>query len=216
MPSSVTSSSIFSSNASIANSISRCLYLSTRLNLLTMYSFTVRLCKIAIKLFISSLIVDKPKSATGIGEIEERKLNCPAPDDRTTALEAYHLGSKRDIINAMPVTMIVFLNINLLLFQNNSTLPCKTSVSGKVTFFLLFLLSPITPYLFKSANRFRSVFSDIPFNSAIRFLSTGSETIVGCFSTREKIFFSCGDKFILIAGLLDRPEITWLLMLRLE
>ena len=64
---------------------------------------------------MSSFIADNPKSAIGIGEIDERKLNFPALDDRTTALEAYHLGNKRDTINATLATIIVFMKINLLL-----------------------------------------------------------------------------------------------------
>jgi hypothetical protein len=78
----------------------------------------VRLCKIAIKLLISSLIVDKPKLATGNGDIEDKKLNFPAPDDNTTAFEAYHFGNKRDTIKETNATMIVFFIINLLLVQN--------------------------------------------------------------------------------------------------
>ena len=60
---------------------------------------------------------------------EDKKLNFPAPDDNTTAFEAYHFGNKRDIIKEINATMIVFLRINLLLVQNKSKLSVSTSLS---------------------------------------------------------------------------------------
>ena len=73
--------------------------------------------------------MDNPKSATGIGEIEDKKLNCPAPEESTTAFDAYHFGNKRDIIIADKVTIIIFLKINFLLFQNSKKLPTNPSSS---------------------------------------------------------------------------------------
>tara|TARA_X000000368_G_scaffold387368_1_gene348051 strand:+ start:417 stop:710 length:294 start_codon:yes stop_codon:yes gene_type:complete len=97
-----------------------------------MYSFTVLLWRIAIKLFISSLIVDNPKSATGIGEIEDKKLNCPAPDESTTAFDVYHFGNKRDTIIEIIDTMATLLKMNFLLFQKRRKVPRKLSSSLKL------------------------------------------------------------------------------------
>ena len=196
VPSSVTSNSILSSKATIAYSIFFLSYRLIKSNFLTILPLTDLLFKIAINLFISSLILDKPKSATGNGDKDESKLNLPASDDRIIACEEYHFGKSNVIIIEAIATNPTFLIMNHLFFHNIKRFFCM-SVLEESSIFSFAPISSINPYLFKSPILFLNVFSDIPFLLAIFSLILGSERTSGVSFIKFNIFCSCEDNLII-------------------
>ena len=88
----------------------------------------------AINLFISSLKLDNPKSATGIGDNDESKLNLPVSEDNIIACEVYHLGKSSAIMIETTVTNPIFLSMNFLFVHKRSKFFCillseKSSIS---------------------------------------------------------------------------------------